>query len=208
VETLRTSKGEVVETTLTDAEAAEELANATSNFGQSLLAGFKKHGSWTDGQRPWAHKLAIEALGECEDGEDGPEGPKFPALVDLLHGAAESLKWPRIVAGFDDGMIRLGIAGERSRHHGSVNVTSDGGYDDRQWYGRISKTGEFQPSRNCPEWVVEALTEFDADPAAIASVHGQRFGNCCFCGKDLTTKESLAAGWGPTCADHWGLPWG
>ena len=31
---------------------------------------------------------------------------------------------------------------------------------------------------------------------------------CCFCHKELTTKESLAVGYGPLCAEKLGLPWG
>jgi len=36
-----------------------------------------------------------------------------------------------------------------------------------------------------------------------------RQGNCCFiCGRNLDTAESIDAGYGPVCADKWGLPWG
>jgi len=32
--------------------------------------------------------------------------------------------------------------------------------------------------------------------------------NCCFCGRDLDTAESISMGYGPICADKYGLPWG
>ena len=33
-------------------------------------------------------------------------------------------------------------------------------------------------------------------------------GNCCFCNRTLTTPESCAVGYGPSCAEKHGLPWG
>jgi hypothetical protein len=37
--------------------------------------------------------------------------------------------------------------------------------------------------------------------------YGKKHGNCCFCGKSLTNAISIHHGYGPICADHWGLPW-
>jgi hypothetical protein len=31
---------------------------------------------------------------------------------------------------------------------------------------------------------------------------------CCFCGRDLDTAESISVGYGPVCAAKYGLPWG
>ena len=43
----------------------------------------------------------------------------------------------------------------------------------------------------------------------MARSHGHRTGYCCFCGQLLTDEErSVAFGYGPVCAKHWGLPWG
>jgi hypothetical protein len=47
-----------------------------------------------------------------------------------------------------------------------------------------------------------------ANPIEETKLQGQKFGNCCFCGLELTNKSSLIAGYGPICAEKWGLPWG
>lgn len=44
--------------------------------------------------------------------------------------------------------------------------------------------------------------------AAVARDIGIHFNRCCFCGHLLTDERSTSAGYGPVCADHWGLPWG
>ena len=215
-EYLTTSKDHHVVVKMTDQEAYEILLKTAlerafrgypSNFMESLAETFRDRGSWSDGQRPWAHKLANEAL----EPEPEPElsSETFPNLFDMLHEAARHLKYPRVVVEFDKGSIRLNIAGSKARVPGSLNVTSDGAFEDRTWYGRIHQNGrQFEASRNCPEWVLSALIEFNADPAGVASLQGQRYGNCCFCRLELTTNESLAVGYGPICADHYGLPWG
>lgn len=52
------------------------------------------------------------------------------------------------------------------------------------------------------------LAILENDPADVARLHGQRTGRCCFCRKPLITNESVTMGYGPVCADNWGLPWG
>lgn len=37
---------------------------------------------------------------------------------------------------------------------------------------------------------------------------GDLYGCCIFCSRDLTDERSINAGYGPTCADKRGLPWG
>jgi hypothetical protein len=46
------------------------------------------------------------------------------------------------------------------------------------------------------------------DPLKVALGYGKLTGSCCFCGLDLSTEESVGAGYGPICAANWGLPWG
>ena len=46
------------------------------------------------------------------------------------------------------------------------------------------------------------------EKAAVASRYGIASGRCVFCSKGLSTKESLGVGYGPNCAEKYGLPWG
>lgn len=44
--------------------------------------------------------------------------------------------------------------------------------------------------------------------AEDAKAFGDLYHHCIFCGLELTDDRSIAAGYGPTCADNRGLPWG
>jgi hypothetical protein len=52
------------------------------------------------------------------------------------------------------------------------------------------------------------LTKLAKDPVGFAGSYGAATGRCCFCNKPLKTEESTAVGYGPVCADRFGLPWG
>jgi hypothetical protein len=205
-EILTTSKGHRVEVRHPEAEVARVLGGLRSDFARSLAQSFARYGSWTAGQRPWAHLLANEAedrLAAAQAAPQAPQGPgPFQAIVDLLHGAQAHLKFPKVRL---DGLV-LSVAGARARQPGTINLTDGGPYGQSAWYGRISLDGHHQGQ--APEWVLEALAALAADPAGYAAATGQRVGSCCFCGRDLTDERSLAVGYGPVCADHWSLPWG
>jgi hypothetical protein len=47
-----------------------------------------------------------------------------------------------------------------------------------------------------------------ADPVGFCERHGRQWCMCCFCWSPLSTLESRERGYGPTCAAHYGLPWG
>jgi hypothetical protein len=137
---------------------------------------------------------------------------EFLSILQLMENAAIKLKSPKVLFVVGEEHFRLSIAGLTSLSPGSINVTSVGGFANRDWYGRIDKSGYFVPSRKFSDGqiqvVVNALKEFAADPAKIAKAYGKRFGNCCFCGLKLTDKRSVDEGYGPICADKYNLPWG
>jgi len=220
-EILVTSKGDEVKITMTDAEAVKILARendrrldarrSINTFADSLCLQFGTRGKLSDVQRSWLHKMANETVERTSTPKPEPRLSEqtFPRLVEMLQHAQTHLKHPRILVGMDQGTIRLNIAGSRAKVPGSLNVTSDGTFESRTWYGRIHPdSGQFEASRSCPSWVVEALVEFNADPAKAAAVQGQRYGHCCFCSRELITTESVTVGYGPICADKYGLPWG
>lgn len=132
-------------------------------------------------------------------------------ILALFDKAKSKLKNPAIVLSVGDDTIRLSIAGEKSRFPGTVNVTSEGSYEDRQWYGRVHTDGKYEPSKrtlNVPEGLTDALVAFAADPAGVAASHGIKTGYCCFCNKALKDVRSTEVGYGKTCAKNFELPWG
>ena len=176
-------------------------------FAQSLL---DCRNRLSGKQTAWVERLARRAIGAEPAPVSAAEG--LGPIVDLLDMAALKLKWPVIRFAAGDLGLRLGRSGPSSREPGAVNVTSDHRrFDERIYYGRISRAGGFEPNPGRPEAataITTALTALAAAPAREARLYGQRFGTCCFCGLELTDGRSIAAGYGPICADKWGLPWG
>lgn len=131
------------------------------------------------------------------------------AILELLRGAKlAGLRWPKLTLALDGKRVQLSLAGDASKHPGTVNVTDGARYPANVWYGRILTDGTFQPGRDCSDAVVGILRRLASDPAGTAADHGHSSGACCFCGRDLNDERSTAVGYGPVCAAKWSLPWG
>lgn len=102
--------------------------------------------------------------------------------------------------------LKLVLSG---KNEGTVYVTEGRGHNATV-FGRLEKNGNIAVfgGRNLPVDVAVIMYRLAYDPAAAAKQHGVQTGTCCFCGRALSTKESVAAGYGPDCADAHGLPWG
>lgn len=89
---------------------------------------------------------------------------------------------------------------------GGVNVSSGGFGSD--WYGRINANGAAHASYTdrCPADVDAAILAFQSDPASFAKAHGKRTSRCCFCAREFDRLVSAEHGYGPDCADKYGLP--
>ena len=132
-------------------------------------------------------------------------------IVQLFVGAKKHLKYPKVWLQTEKNKfdIRCSMAGDRSKYAGSINMAA--GAFGSTWYGSIKPTGELWLSadgKRIEAELLALLTEFAADPAGTAMKHGKLTSHCCFCSLKLSTPESLAVGYGDTCASHWGLPWG
>lgn len=130
-------------------------------------------------------------------------------IVAMFDRARARLRAPAIVL---DG-FRVNVAGQRARQPGCLTITSEArGYDGRrEWLGRVTLAGVFEPGRTAPATIGTTLRAFAADPEGIAAAYGTRHGRCCFCNKRLGEGEdqrSVAVGYGPTCAENFGLAWG
>jgi len=135
----------------------------------------------------------------------------FSGVIALFNAAKAHLKYPKITLVCEGKKIILSVAGSGSKTPGSVNVAGEGQYPNRVWYGRVSPEGAWVPS-NSGAAIQTALTsllkEFGENPAGVAKAHGKLTGNCCFCNKVLgkgEDKRSIGVGFGPVCAEHYGL---
>ena len=55
---------------------------------------------------------------------------------------------------------------------------------------------------------VNVLRELSENPIETAAAHGKLTGRCCFCHRRLSDVRSTGMGYGPQCAESFGLDWG
>lgn len=161
--------------------------------------------------------LVADARKQLKPPASQPLGADLSPIFTLFQAAqASRIKWPKVRLQTADGTtIVLKRCGAASAHAGAINVVSAekvwNAYlqqDSAQWFGRINADGTLVSGKAMTQSILTALTALAADPAGVAAAYGKQTGNCCFCSTPIETKESMAVGYGPICAEHYGLPWG
>ena len=192
-----------------DAAFLHLQANINGNrFAQSICDSWIKASSrgwnFSAAQVFWLHRLATP---EAKAAPKNQVEIDTSGIADLLAASEANLKFPKFIISSPDGKttIKVAKASARSKFHGSFTVASP--VFGEGFFGTL-KDGKFTPSRQATDDIIKLVIDFAADPAGVAAAHGHRTGACCFCGRELTTPESTAAGFGPVCAKNFGLPWG
>lgn len=188
---------------ITALKAAVASGAATGDFPTSLIEQYERRGDLSEKQWPWVEKLAAQRAPA-----QLASSTAMTTIVAAFDKAQQKLKRPALLINAGGVTLRLNRAGPKSKYQGTINVTSKGSFDERTWYGRVNLDGAFQPSRDCTDAVIDALHAFAKDPVGTARAYGRLTGHCCFCARELNDKRSTTAGYGPICADRWGLPWG
>lgn len=189
-----------------------KLNERDSRFAGSLLDQLERRGL-SQSQWDWIPKLAARAQGQ--EAAAPQVGDVAKGVNAILARASERLQHPklRIATGDDIGFsfrpLVLSVAGQQSKVPGSINVTSLGAFEERVWYGRVTKDGVFHAAGKVSPGestaISRALVAFAADPAEAAARYGRLTGHCCFCGRHLDDPKSTALGYGPVCAKKWGV---
>jgi hypothetical protein len=103
----------------------------------------------------------------------------------------------------------------KGKNEGGINVTDGGPYEDNKWYGRIEKksarftsNGRLLREKGWSNTLPAFLRSFEVDPVAASKFSAKQTGDCCFCSRTLTDQRSIAEGYGPVCAERYGLTWG
>lgn len=130
------------------------------------------------------------------------------SIFAMFDKAKATLKRPVVRLANEEGArLNLSLAGIASKNAGFVYVKSDS-KTDSIYYGKISPEGRFYSVQGCPPSVEPLLLAFANDPEGIATKYGKITGCCSFCGRRLTDARSTEMGYGPVCADKFGLSWG
>ncbi len=132
----------------------------------------------------------------------------FTAVYLMFESAAKTNKFPKISISADGFEFLLYVSGPKAKIAGVINVRGGGGYANAPWYGRITQDGTWTHKAGVDERMADALCKLQLDPVTAVATFGKLSGRCCFCNIELTTDNSLAAGYGPICAKKWCLPWG
>ena len=180
-----------------------------AKFASDLIASFKKYGGLTPKQEPWIGKLIARA--------SAPVAPVaaaavnvggFAGVVALFTTAKAHLKFPKIRLVLNGTKIVLSLNGPQSKRPGHVSISGEGVYPNRAFYGSVSPEGVFTPFKSELPGLTALLSELASNPARVAKDHGKLTGNCCFCNKEIgkgKEQRSVLVGFGPDCAEHYGL---
>jgi hypothetical protein len=182
-----------------------DLPARDREFASSLVAGYEKFGRFTERQLPHAVRLAAWLPPKPTQAHQvgSVNLTRIAQMFDLAH--SRGLRSPKVKIQPREMLYTLKRAADGGQNPGAIYVKQGEAY-----LGKVLRDGSFFPGRELtnPAPVLEDLRAFAQDPAGVAGVHGQRFGWCCFCSRTLTDGRSIAVGYGPTCADKFGMPWG
>jgi hypothetical protein len=87
-----------------------------------------------------------------------------------------------------------------TQYPGSYHINNSFGY-----VGRLDPAGGLHLRVDA---IAPTLMAIECDPMGACIAYAQATNHCCFCGRELTDEPSVAAGYGPVCAEKYGLPWG
>jgi len=157
-----------------------------------------------------------DALGERLASMPAPKAPApkpvhaaaSPLFALFEKAKANGLLYPKLRFEHGGQPLVVSMAGTGSMFPGTLNLTDGKPFGQNVWFGRVDLDGALIPSKSWQPWVGELLTAFAADPVGVGAAYGKKAGRCCYCGRALETKESTSVGYGPVCAEKFGLPWG
>lgn len=185
------------------------LVKNDKSFANSLVDFYKRKGTLSPKQEYWVRALSDRAMNKGESGVPEPKQVgNFSGVYALFEKAKVKLKFPKIYMEVESVPVVISMAGERAKVPGVINVAGEGEYMNRKWYGSVSKDGTWSrgfKTYEDQEKVESLLRALSRNPAKAAKEYGTLTGRCCFCGKHLKDEHSTAAGFGPVCADNFGL---
>lgn len=215
---------------LTDYEAALMLQQRVAKeggteFERSILQSVMEN-RVTPARRDWLHYLVSDEYAAHRAArETGPapavsssvasdakapaaggiqlEGRKIMELFDRVK--ATGLKTPKVFLALGETEIKLSVAPMTGKNPGYLYVTVGADY-----LGKVSPEGVFRTSRPLVESddeLIALLNKFATDPEGTAKEYGRITSRCCFCGLELSNRNSIWNGYGEICAGHYGVPY-
>jgi len=197
--------GDVLVRYLDEGKLPRTKRDGTPTFAASLGRSYEGYGL-SEAQTKWAHILVVEV--DAPRQEPAPTA-SLPRIRMMMDAAAAEIRYPKIkLTAPDDSPIRLSRAGDQSRTPGSIAITDGRPFGENTFYGSVDLEGNLRARDAMTPEILDFIKSFDANPESVATAYGLRTGACCFCRRGLTDGRSVAKGYGPICAENYGLPWG
>ena len=139
------------------------------------------------------------------------------ALMTLRGEAGREVATERAANGLDLSSVpsgRYAVPGGDTRLKVKIDNVATGKWagwvfvKDAAEYGQGRKYGSQRPGATYRGDIEAELRIIAADIAAAAATYGHLTSTCSFCARPLEDARSVAAGYGETCANNHGLPWG
>lgn len=181
---------------------------ADQRFATDLIHQFTRDLNLSPKQWYWVNTI----LGRYTTAE--PIYGSFNAILVMFRFAqAKGLKRPRIrLLSSDPEPVYFELwfrPGEESER--TIEIMRGGwqGHGRRQFSGWVKddRILPWRPERLSPG-MRSTIQDLSLDPAGVALAMAKRLSACMYCGQRLSDDESKAKGYGPVCADTYGLPWG
>jgi len=188
--------------------------NKDRDFANSLVHQYRTKGRLSQLQQVWVDKLLDKALLPPEEAPK-PVTESINVGLENLHALFDRAKshvrsnesWtPRIRIVLTDGRrVEVSPAKSTSKNPGSIYVSVAD-----QYYGKIDREGHLTlgPRGIRIEEIHDRIREVAENPTQAGRLHGHKHTWCMFCGIKLESEDSKYYGYGPICAEKWGLEWG
>lgn len=186
----------------------DKMGHRDAEFAASLIDNFYRWGKLSDKQMSWVDTLTQRATAPKPQ-PVASEKLNFQPIQDLFDRAAQRLRRVKVKLQAEDTTpVVFQRAGSASKYAGQILITDGGAYGIGRWFGRIDTNGDFYPSAKASAEVIKLVREFSENPALTAARYGRLTGGCSFCNHGLKDERSTRVGYGPICAENFGLPWG
>lgn len=191
----------------------EVLDVSRRDFATNLVEFLDRKQYWSEKQLTWARRLAQSIHDELRSREPAQPvvdvaiqgldlGDVKPLVAMLTRARSLGVVYPAIR--MEEFIIRLPKTADLDL---VVRVASDksflGKFQDSRWFVHPRYR-----NLRIEEDFLALMREYLEQPIEKSSLMGRRFGRCMFCWRTLERDASINVGYGPICAERYGLPWG
>jgi hypothetical protein len=187
--------------------AINNMNMSDSKFAADLLKNFNRTGHLSPKQLYWV--VALTARAVTKPAAAVNMQVNFAPIAALFARASTKIKRIKIrLQTVSAQPVAFSRAGPLSKYTGQILITDGQSFGQNKFFGRIDTSGNFFATAATTSEVQDLIRAFAANPAGVASSYGHLTHECCFCSRGLTDQRSTQVGYGPVCADNFGLAWG